>query len=60
MPEKMMAESYVYTAFWELCYSTKGQFATLMLLKQFTNGGVYDIRKTNKDAKCESTGINST
>ena len=44
-----MSESYVYSAVCELCYSTKGQFATLMLLKQFTNSGVYNIRKTNRD-----------
>ena len=45
----MMAERYLYTAFCELCYSTKGQFAFQVLLKQFTNSGVFDIRKTNRD-----------
>ena len=48
-PKKIMSESYVYTAFYELCYSTKGQFATLIWLKQFAKSGVYDTRKTNRD-----------
>ena len=45
VPKKKMAESHVYTAFCDLCYSTKGQFGNLVLLKQFSNGGVYDIRR---------------
>ena len=42
----MMTESYVYTAFCELFYLNKGQFATLKLLKQSTNSGVYDSGET--------------
>ena len=49
MPERMMADSYMYTAFCELCYSTKGQFATVMLLKPSTKSGACDIRKTNRE-----------
>ena len=49
MPEKIMAERYLYTLFCELCYLTKGQFATLMLLKLSANSGVHDIRKINRE-----------
>ena len=48
---KMMAESNVYTAFCDLCYSTKGRFAYLMLLKQFSNGGVRIL----EDTTCQLT-----
>ena len=49
MPEKMLFERYLYTAFCELHCSSKGQFASLILLKLSANSAVFDIRKTNRD-----------
>ena len=43
--QTLMAESYVYTLLWELCYLTEGQFVTIKLLKQSTNSGAYDSEK---------------